>query len=870
MTTPTAATPTMDAAFRNMAAHLHRGAPYAYLWAKLPSGRKQTFWFETGQPLPPIPQEWAGADFYYGVHPTTARGTQYSRAKLGDIGAINCLFAEYDDKDWANGRSDINQHIAALDAPPSALVASGAGVHAYWLLRDTVTVTDANREELRDIQKGWNASVGGSVGVNDLARVLRIAGTVNHKYTPPLPVELIYCDLTELYDFTHLCGLLPPPQQQAPAAATTTPARPAQAPGTLHESDWELLEVGRQIYKAEFIGLFDNGDIGAVVKGDKSRSGADFALYEKLSFLTDNDRARAHALYRGSALFDAERIARKGASYLDDTFVEAMVANGGNTLSAHRARKAAKNQAAIDAAQSAVGSTSPAQPTPQAAAPQAGQAGPGTPPPSQAKGRAPTKAERAYALAAANVRELFTSSAGDAWAVVNLAGHVQAIPLASMSARGWLQRAFFDVFGAELASSEAIQTALDLLSFDAHASGVTRPVYIRVANLGDRVYLDLGDPDWTAVEIDAAGWRLVQAAPVAFRRPRSMRPLPIPTQGHLTDLFPFLNIKPESAPLILSWAVAAMAGVRPMPILAPAGAPGLGKSTLSKVLKRLIDPAETEVRSAPREPVQVAVAAANGWLLAFDNLSRIDAELSDLLCQAATGSVYAGRALYSNYDEAAQDVSRPVLLNSVGDVISRPDLLDRAIPIELAKLPDDRREAESIFWARYAVALPGILAGLLDAVSAGLRNLETVKLDRLPRMADFARFAAAAELDGHFGTAPGAFLAAYEGCRQRAVVTLAESSLIGEPLREMLSGLAAVNTPTTPNLPWRGTSAQLLRSLEKQITAQNQHRHWPQSARALTTILRSEGASLAAAGIATLTERENRNHVLEWEIDIMR
>ena len=57
------------------------------------------------------------------------------------------------------------------------------------------------------------------------------------------------------------------------------------------------------------------------------------------------------------------------------------------------------------------------------------------------------------------------------------------------------------------------------------------PRIVRVAGHGDKLYLDLANASWQAVEIDAAGWRIVEPCPVRFRRAKAMMPLPTPTAG---------------------------------------------------------------------------------------------------------------------------------------------------------------------------------------------------------------------------------------------------------------------------------------------------------------------------------------------------
>ena len=91
------------------------------------------------------------------------------------------------------------------------------------------------------------------------------------------------------------------------------------------------------------------------------------------------------------------------------------------------------------------------------------------------------------------------------------------------------------------------------------------------------------------------------------------------------------------------------------------------------------------------------------------------------------------------------EASRPILLNGIEDVISRPDLGDRAIFLTLAPIADGDRRPEAELWREFEIARPRILGALLDAVVHGLRAINQVQLEALPRMADFALWAAACE-----------------------------------------------------------------------------------------------------------------------------
>src|SRR5215469_9014419 len=252
---------------------------------------------------------------------------------------------------------------------------------------------------------------------------------------------------------------------------------------------------------------------------------------------------------------------------------------------------------------------------------------------------------------------------------------------------------------------------------------------------------------WRAVDIGPDGWRVIACPPVRFRRPAGMLPLPVPQQGgSIEPLHSFLNLASrDDFVLIVAWLLAALRPNGPYPLLAISGEQGSAKTVLSKLLKALIDSNTAPVRSLSREERELMITANNGYLLAFDNLSGLPVWLSDALCRLASGGSFAVRQLYTDDEEVLFEAARPILLNGIEDVISRPDLGDRAIFLALAPIGEARRRPENELWREFEIARPRILGALIDAVVHGLRATGCVHLDGLPRMADFALWATAWE-----------------------------------------------------------------------------------------------------------------------------
>ena len=132
----------------------------------------------------------------------------------------------------------------------------------------------------------------------------------------------------------------------------------------------------------------------------------------------------------------------------------------------------------------------------------------------EAGGRGPTQADILIDLA--QRAELFHAPDGTGFADLDIEDHRETWPIRAKGFRRWLARGYFEATqGAP--SSEALQSALNVIEAKAHFDAPERTVHIRVGGLDGRLYLDLCDATWRAVEIDAAGWRVIDNPPVRFR-----------------------------------------------------------------------------------------------------------------------------------------------------------------------------------------------------------------------------------------------------------------------------------------------------------------------------------------------------------------
>jgi hypothetical protein len=476
------------------------------------------------------------------------------------------------------------------------------------------------------------------------------------------------------------------------------------------------------------------------------------------------------------------------------------------------------------------------------------------PPPQEAegeeKGKGPNMATKIVAQAQTAGVKVFRTPDHVPYAKIPVAKHQEVYSIQSTVFRRWLGKLYYQAT-KRAANANAIADAVAILAAVAVHDSEEIEVYTRVARNDNSIFIDLADAKWRAIEIARDGWRIVTKPPVMFRRPAGMYPLPEPKRGGSIDLLrPFVNTKSEAGfRLVVAFLVASMRPGRPFPVLFLRGEQGSAKSTLARLLRRLIDSNKAPLRRPPRDDRDLIIAATNGWMVVFDNLSFVPDWLSDALCCLATGAGLGTRTLFTDSDETLFQAMRPMILTAIEDVVTRGDLMDRGLPVELDPIPDEERRTEAELEAEFAKVEPLILGALLDAVSAALRNLSSVKLPTLPRMADFALWVSAAE--PALGWKPGSFTADYAGNREQSTEAILADSPLYEPLLRLLGSHGDT---------WRGTPRELLDALTANVgdtIAKSQS--WPKRPNALTNRLKRLYPALRHVGITVERGREGHD-----------
>ena len=125
---------------------------------------------------------------------------------------------------------------------------------------------------------------------------------------------------------------------------------------------------------------------------------------------------------------------------------------------------------------------------------------------------------------------------------------------------------------------------------------------------------------------------------VRFWRPKGLLALPEAVRGgSIDDLRPLVNMGHEQFVLLVGLLLAYLRPTGPYPCGVIVGEQGTCKSTLAKLIRRLVDPAVCSLKGEPKDLKALMVTAINNWVVAYDNLSTIPAWQSDGFCRLATG-----------------------------------------------------------------------------------------------------------------------------------------------------------------------------------------------------------------------------------------
>ena len=433
--------------------------------------------------------------------------------------------------------------------------------------------------------------------------------------------------------------------------------------------------------------------------------------------------------------------------------------------------------------------------------------------------------------------KIFRSQTGEAFAAFGS----RTFQIKSETFKNFLANLFYEASDT-VAGAHALSDAVNTLCGRALFQADQEKIYCRIAHWEGQIVLDLAnDPQLQVLVISKNGCEVTDRSPVNFVRHAGMQPLPPPQHGcKLADeLKPFINSSPDDFDLVIAFLLSTLQPGGAYPILQISGEQGSSKTSVAKLIRLLIDPNEAPARGPARSERDVAISAGRSFVQVFDNLSTMPEWFSDCLCRMSTGQAFATRALYQDSEEKVFALHRPVILNGIGELSTRSDLVDRSLSIHLPRIEPTKRRTEQEFWTAFEEARPRILGGLVDVAAKALRDLHTVESGAFGRMSDFCRWIIAAE--SALGWKPGKFMALYNKKRMEAESAVLEESLVAELIVQFMH---------TKRKFW-GTATELRNSLLTHACSVNVGRdpRFPSTANALSSAVARLAPALRTVGL---------------------
>lgn len=241
-------------------------------------------------------------------------------------------------------------------------------------------------------------------------------------------------------------------------------------------------------------------------------------------------------------------------------------------------------------------------------------------------------------------------------------------------------------------------------------------------------YYDLGD---CCIHITSAGWQPISNPPALFWKPSAPLPQPNDQPDGLKKLLSLLRL-PNNA-LLTAWLVSAVLPAIERPALLIQGPQGSCKTTAARLIAKLLD---NSPAYAPPERIDDWFALLqNAYVIVIDNVDKIPQWLATAICCCVSGTRFARRKLYSDDELCVAGSQNPVIITSIDPDISRGDLAERIVSIEMER-PETVLTAHEID-AKFTELWPAALAELFSLASRVLATSSASSSNL--RMASYAQ-----------------------------------------------------------------------------------------------------------------------------------
>lgn len=379
----------------------------------------------------------------------------------------------------------------------------------------------------------------------------------------------------------------------------------------------------------------------------------------------------------------------------------------------------------------------------------------------------------------------------------------QVWPVKSEFFKQWLSGLMWTTDN-EAVKAEHLKSAITVLCAMANEKPKTK-LYNRVAPSSENgFYIDLTNDQWEAIHVTANGWEIVKP-PVIFKRYPHQMPLCYPSENpDLSKLFKYINIGcigdeerhiNEQLLYLVGFLTAYIPEIPHVGTVLHGGA-GHIKSMTEILTRKLIDPSSVEYNALPSKGKLTSLIQIleQHYYTVFDNLGDIDSETSDIFCRAITGAAFQLRKLFTDDEAYLRAYKRVINTNGINIPGDKPDFLDRVNVFEVPYVPMSKRRSETEVKAEFQQDAPDILAAILETLVKAIKKYSEIKLERLPRMADFTLWGCA--VSEALGIPYTKFINAYYQNMLNVKGDVVKSRLTGQLLIDILDRTISDKNPS--------------------------------------------------------------------------
>ncbi|MHB1484817.1 MAG: hypothetical protein ACYCYI_09160 [Saccharofermentanales bacterium] len=341
-----------------------------------------------------------------------------------------------------------------------------------------------------------------------------------------------------------------------------------------------------------------------------------------------------------------------------------------------------------------------------------------------------------------NEFELYRTEDGKYFFLVIINGIIEAFMLGGKSGKLEIRYYLQKIEKLENLKSE-ISHIHDTLFITARKEGTLIKQEPRAFRVNDTIFYDLHNiinPKY--VVINKYGYSIKQNLNMLFKTNDTQSEQPEPIPGGSLDLLDYyFNMDSDMKLLLKIYILCAFIPGFEHPIILLDGETEAGKSTLSRILKSLIDPTTTEIITMPTIRKNLIVNLDQHYFIPYDNLPvKISETISNLLCQAVTGAGTEDRKLYTDDDIISRRFQRIILLNGIDIGVLKPDLHRRILAIHLKKVERLNKKSPEHFKIKFQDDKPKILDAIFNTVSDALKLLSTINPEIIEKLTDFEKY----------------------------------------------------------------------------------------------------------------------------------